>query len=334
MGMLRDVIGAAERAAQLTRQLLAYAGKAENASSPTDVSAFVRELGALLRTSIPKLVQVAFELDDQLPPVMVDPAQLQQVVMNLVINAAEAIPDGTPGTVTVSTTVRSLQPEDSRTAVIPIDQAAPEYVAMTVRDTGAGMDIATQARIFDPFYTTKFAGRGLGLSAVLGIVRGYRGTVTLTSAPGQGTTFTVLLPAERGAVVADEATKAKVTVKGHGKILIVDDEGLVLNVARRALEHHGYEVIVAGDGVYAIEQVRKHPELRAVLLDMAMPEMGGDAAAVEIRALRPDLPIVLCSGYAERDARQRTSGTPFSTFLQKPYSIGALIEKMASVLTQ
>jgi PAS domain S-box-containing protein len=330
--MLHDVIAASERAARLTRQLLAYAGKEERSATPTDISVFVRDLGSLLRTSVSKLVHIAFELDEAAPPVMVDQAQLQQIVMNLVINAAEAIPGNTPGVVTIATETRPLRSDDYRLAVVPIDHAAPRYVALSIRDTGSGMDIATQARIFDPFFTTKFDGRGLGLSAVLGIVRGHRGTITLQTAPGEGTCFTVLLPvSEAPAAPAPEPRRMRVA-RGAGTVLVVDDESVVRDVARRALEHNGYDVLTAVDGRAAIEQVRERPEIRAVVLDLAMPEMGGDTAAVEIRSLRPQLPIVLCSGYAERDAAQRCASPNYSAFLQKPYTARALIEMVGAVL--
>jgi two-component system cell cycle sensor histidine kinase/response regulator CckA len=249
--------------------------------------------------------------------------------MNLVINAAEAVPDRVPGSVTVSSTRRPLAPEDYRFAVIPIENPVPLYIALSVRDSGSGMDIATQARIFDPFFTTKFEGRGLGLSAVLGIVRGHKGTITLQSSPGEGTTFTVLLPVMAAAeITAPEPSRPRAAA-GSGTILVVDDEACVRDVARRALEHSGFEVVTAVDGRAAIEEIRRRPGIRAVVLDLAMPEMGGDTAANEIRTMRPDLPIVLCSGYAEREARERCS---YSAFLQKPYSAGALIEKVGSVL--
>jgi PAS domain S-box-containing protein len=327
--MLRDAIAASERAAQLTRQMLAYAGKEQRSMTPTNLSALVREMGSLLRTSIPKLVNIVFDLDEELPPVLVDQAQIQQIVMNLVINAAEAIPDHVPGSVTVSSTRRSLVREDYRFAVVPIENPVPLYIALSVRDTGSGMDIATQARIFDPFFTTKFEGRGLGLSAVLGIVRGHQGTITLQSSTGGGTTFTVLLPVMAAAeMTAPEPARRRAEV-GSGTILVVDDEACVRDVARRALEYSGFEVVTAVDGRAAIEEILRRPEIRAVVLDLAMPEMGGDTAANEIRTIRPDLPILLCSGYAERDAKERCA---YSAFLQKPYSAGALIEKVGGVL--
>ena len=329
--MLRDVVSASERAAQLTRQLLAYAGRDQRAAAPVDLTSLVRELASLLGASIPKLVQLSLDLDGALPPVLADQAQLQQVVMNLVINAAEAIPENTPGVVRITTERRALRPDDYRLAIIPIETPAPEYVAVSVRDTGGGMDLATQSRIFDPFFTTKFDGRGLGLSAVLGIVRGHHGTVTLETAPGAGACFTVLLPAAPEAALAQPAAGAALT-RGSGTVLVVDDEQMVREVARRALVHAGYQVVLADNGITAIRQLAAHPEVRAVVLDLAMPEMSGDTAAVELRALRPDLPILLSSGYAECDATRQFSATGFAAFLQKPYRVGDLLEKLGDVI--
>ena len=177
--MLHDVITASERAAQLTRQLLTYAGKDHGNLQLLDVTAAARELVPLLTASIPKMVKLSLELEDGLPLVQADPAQLQQVMMNLVINAGESVPERTPGEVRVSVGRHRLQPEDYRDAVVPIETGDREYVSFSVTDNGSGMDAATQAHIFDPFFTTKFQGRGLGLSAVLGIVKGHRGTLTV-----------------------------------------------------------------------------------------------------------------------------------------------------------
>jgi PAS domain S-box-containing protein len=329
---LQDVLDACERAAQLTRLLLSYAGKSHPTITPTNLTSLVRELGAMLRTGIPKLIHIAHELEEELPAVLADEAQLQQVVMNLVINAAEAVPERMTGTVTISTSRRQLHKDDYRFAVIPIKETASEYVELSVRDTGAGMDLATQARIFEPFFTTKFTGRGLGLSAVLGIVSSHGGTILLQSAPGHGTCFTILLPTAVNAAMPDAPERSHPIGFGTGTILIVDDEPGVRDMARCALEGNGYRVLLAVDGLAAIQQVEAHPEIRAVLLDFAMPKMGGDLVASRIRALRPGLPIVLSSGYAESEAKQTSSETAYTAFLPKPYSARRLIEKLGAVL--
>ena len=332
--LLEKSVAACERAAQLTRRLLAYAGKDRSVASLTNLTSLVREVGSLVSGSIPKLVHLVFELDEDLPPVLGDEAQLQQIVINLVINAAEAMPEGVEGAVTITTRRRQLLPDDHRFAVLPIENPANEYVELTVRDTGSGMDPSTQARIFDPFYTTKFTGRGLGLSAVLGIVGTHGGTLTLQSAPDEGSCFTVLLPAASGNAVQAGAAARHPLKRGTGTILVVDDEPAVRELARYTLEDNGYQVLVAGDGLMAIRQVSKHPEIRAVLLDVTMPAMGGNVAASRIRELRPTMPILLSSGYAEREAELSKSELCGSAFLQKPYSARLLLEAVERVIEQ
>jgi PAS domain S-box-containing protein len=330
--MLQDVIAASERAAQLTRKLLAYAGKDHGTVEMVDLARMVRDLTPLLGSSVPKLVNVALDLEE-VPRVEGDSAQLQQVVMNLVINAAESIPPGQAGAVRVEVGRRQLAPAERRHVLIPIEAAAEAYVALAVTDTGSGMDAATQARIFDPFFTTKFDGRGLGLSAVLGIVRAHRGTISLESAPGKGTTFTVLLPAshaEQGVEIA--APPREGAPAGSGTILVVDDEHSVRGLAQRVLERQGWLVLAAENGQAAVEMVRSHPEIRAVLLDLAMPVMSGDAAAKLIRELRRDLPLILSSGYSESEARDRFGTSAVTSFLQKPYSPRRLAAKIGEVL--
>ena len=210
--MLEDVVSGSERAAKLTRQLLAYAGRDHGTTEPVDLARLVRDLTPLLSSSTSKMVRIALDLDP-VPLVQGDPAQLQQVLMNLVINAAESIPATEAGEVRIQLSRRRPMPEDRQNAVIPLDDSPGDYVVLTITDSGAGMDEATQARIFDPFFSTKFDGRGLGLSAVLGIVRAHRGTLALRSAPGKGTQFVVLLPASQTTRAVEHA--APVCIPRH-----------------------------------------------------------------------------------------------------------------------
>jgi PAS domain S-box-containing protein len=332
-GMLENVIAASERAAQITRQMLAYAGRDQGRLQLVDLAALARELAPLLTASIPKMVQLSLELESGVSLVQADPAQLQQVMMNIVINAAESIPERTPGAVTVGVGRRRLQLEDYRDAVMPIERNDREFIALSVTDNGSGMDAATQARIFDPFFTTKFDGRGLGLSAVLGIVKGHGGMLTVRTAPGIGSVFTVLLPASP-AVPHTAASASAPPAQGArgGTILVVDDEPAVRTVAQRALEQEGYRVLVAGDGQEALDTLKVHPEVRAVVLDMAMPVLSGDMVAPMMRSLRPDLPLILSSGYSERDVMERFEQGVVAAFLEKPYRIAGLVSKVEDVL--
>lgn len=331
--MLQGVIAAGERAAKLTRQLLAYAGKEQLTTATTDVNAVISEIALLLRSSIPKTVFLNLHLQKDLPYVEADQVQLQQVIMNMVINGSEAIPEGRPGSVTVSTCARQLTDEDRDHSIVPLIPSGQEYVVLTFADTGEGMTPDVQRKIFDPFFTTKFAGRGLGLSAVLGIVRSHRGALTLKSTPGHGTTFRVLLPMTNASHVMDLKTSHNTPVCGIGTILVVDDEESVRAVATRALESRGYSVLTAEHGKEAIEMLAAHPEIMAVVLDLAMPLMTGDQVARRLRQQKPDLPIILSSGYPEGDATRRFARHDITAFLQKPYTARDLSEKVASVLS-
>jgi len=329
--MLRDVVTAGERASGLVRQMLAYAGQNRLAASALDLGNLIRETATLVRASIPKTVALELELAPELPRVEADTAQLQQVIMNMVINAAEAIPENCPGAVTVATSARALTAFDRERSIIPIELTGQEYIEVRFTDTGNGIPPDVQQKIFDPFFTTKFTGRGLGLSAVLGIVRSHGGALTLESAPGQGTTFRILLPATRGAVEAP-APQRSADVQGSGAILVVDDEETVRTIARRTLERRGYTVWTAEGGAEAIALLDTHPEIVAVVLDLAMPAMTGDQVAPLLHARRPGLPIILSSGYAEIDAARRFADGDLAGFLQKPYTARALAEKVAAVV--
>lgn len=315
---LAEILQASERAALLIRQMLAYAGKGRFVVEPIDLSRQVREIVPLLRTSIPKLVELNLRLADDLPAVDGDRAQMQQLIMNLALNGAEAIEDR-PGSVTVSTRARVTDAE--------------RQVILEVKDTGSGMTEEVKSRIFDPFYTTKFTGRGLGLSAVMGIIRGHRGTISVVTAPGAGTTFTVVLPAG-GGQIADSAP-AETEARGYGKILVVDDEELIRNMARFTLERNGYTVELAGNGEEAVEKFRARPDdFAAVLLDLTMPVLHGGDALREIRRIRRGIPVVLSSGYAEDEAMLRFENFAPAGFLQKPYTATALARRIKQAVRQ
>ena len=329
--MLQSIITASEQAAQLTRQLLIYAGKDQGRLQPVDVKTIVKDLVRLLTASIPKTVQLSLELEENVPPVEANPAHLQHMMMNLVINAAESIPEHSAGEVKVAVGRHILQPEDYRDAVVPLEAGGTEFVSFSVTDNGSGMDAATQSRIFDPFFTTKFQGRGLGLSAVLGIVKGYGGTVTVQSTLGQGSVFTVLLPASRAVsgVEVPAAPAARGAAAGAGTILFVDDDASLRAMAQQILETHGYGVLLAANGRQAIAALEAHSEVRAVVLDLIM---GGDSAAPILHSLRPDVPLVLTSGYSESYAVERVEAGAVAAFLDKPYQPGALVAKLEEVL--
>ena len=330
--LMENVVTASQRAADLTRQLLAYAGKGHFVISAIDLSELVRQIAGLVQASVSKLVRLDLELAPQLPAIDADASQIQQVVMNLVINAAEAIGDG-PGMVTVRT---GLQMVDGKyIARHAAEELKPgRYLFLEVRDTGCGMDRETQAKIFDPFFTTKFTGRGLGLAAVSGIVRAHRGAIRVSSAIEKGSTFLVLLPASE-VPAPQQSEEGERDLTGSGLILVVDDEPLVRAAADAALRHYGYEVELAENGELAVEAFGRRPgAFAAVLLDLTMPVLGGEQALRQIREIRPEIPVIASSGYSESEANRRFPAEPLD-FLQKPYTAATLAEKVkAAILTQ
>jgi nitrogen-specific signal transduction histidine kinase len=332
--LLQDVVSASEQAAQLTRQLLAYAGKGRFFVEPVNLSELVKEISNLVRASISRSVALRLELGDELPCVDADGAQIQQLIMNLIINGAEAIGEGKTGSVVVTTGVRDVDEAYVQKTFGPTEQLAPgRYVSVQVRDTGCGMDQPTLARIFDPFFTTKFTGRGLGLAAAMGIVRGHKGSLTVSSTPGSGTTFEVLLPASNSKVRRAEAARAPAPSAVASTVLVVDDEEMVRRMAKTTLERHGYTVITGENGKEAVELFQQYgPSVGLVLLDMTMPVMGGEEASWKLQAINSDVKILLSSGFNEMEAVQRFSGRGLAGFLQKPYTSAALLNKIHDVL--
>ncbi len=328
---LEGIVAAAERAAKLTREMLAYSGTRPVELVPADVCERVREISHLLTSSLPKKVELEMGLADDLPAVRADMAQLQQLVLNLVLNGAEAIGDDV-GVVRVTTGAERL---DAATLgdFFPRDDLRPgTFVFVRVADDGCGMSDAVRARMFDPFFTTKFTGRGLGLATVLGIVRGHSGGLRVVTREGEGTTVTVVLP-----VCGDaEPITAEIPsdeLQGSGTVLVVDDEELVRETARSALEYYGYDVLTAEDGVHAVEVFREHgAEIDLVLLDMMMPRMDGAETFHALRELDPNVQVILSSGYTETmTGRQFRSTSDLAGFVQKPYSPRRLARRVRAV---
>ncbi len=331
--LLQEVLKAGERAATLTRQLLAYAGKARFVAAPLNLSELARELAA--KAAVPgqnKQIAIQFDLESHIPLVEADSAHLGQVIHSLLTNSLEAIEAKGAGTLDIRTFSESISP-----GMIPLDASGESlqpgrYVVLEIRDSGVGMDRDTLARIFEPFFSTKFTGRGLGLSAALGIVRQHRGTITAQSVPGNGSTFRIYLPAlEKPPVEAAGPDPFSDIPKGAGQILVVDDEETVRTTIRRSLELWGYQVVLAENGQAALEVLPQlKPRLRAVFLDLTMPVMGGEEALRHVRRIEPDVPVILISGYAEAETMVNVSGP--SSFLQKPFSAEQLGKKLCDVL--
>jgi signal transduction histidine kinase/CheY-like chemotaxis protein len=332
--MLEDVVEASHRAAHLTKQMLAYAGKGRFMIEPVDLSGLVREISHLIKSSIPKNAHIRLDLAEQLPRIEADSSQIQQLIMNLVINAAEAIAEGETGEVIVTT--RGQHVDESYLAQLSAaGEIAPgDYVSLEVHDTGVGMDEQTLQRIFDPFFTTKFAGRGLGLAATEGIVRGHKGLLKVYTTPGRGSTFKVLLPATAEAKKPAGAAPApaKSTARS-GTVLVIDDEEVVRRTAKAALERGGYDILLAengSEGIRVFEGLKGKVSL--VLLDLTMPGIGGEEVLRRIQTISPQVRVILSSGYNEVDVIQHFTGKGLAGFLQKPYTAAALIDKVNRVL--
>jgi PAS domain S-box-containing protein len=334
---LQAADGAAQRAADLTNQMLAYSGKGRFVVGPADLSALVAETAHLLEAVVSKRAAFRLDLPDGLPPVEADATQLRQVAMNLITNASDAL-EGRDGRIDVSTRLFQGDPSGLPGLWYPEPPEPGRYVLLEVSDTGCGMDEATLKRIFDPFFTTKQSGRGLGLAAVLGIVRSHGGGMGVESEPGKGTTFRVLIPplvphaqpARRPSAVPEGPAAPR-----GGTVLLADDEPYVLDVARAMLEGAGYDVLVAADGEEAVERFREmRSSVELVVLDVTMPRMNGEEAFREIRRIDPTVPVLFSSGYSEPEAVERFLGKGLAGFIQKPYRTAAFISKVEAVLAE
>lgn len=330
---LRQIETAAQRAAELSKQMLAYSGKGRFVIQPLNLSQVVAEMAHLLEASVSKKAMLQYEFTPDLPLIEGDLSQVRQVIVNLVSNASESLSDRT-GTVTVATGVKEVTRDYLKGMYLCENLPEGTYAFVEVRDTGCGMDPATLSKIFDPFFSTKFTGRGLGLAAVMGIVRGHKGALKVGSDKGVGSTFTVLLPCMKQVVPTEtRPAPAGGSWQGSGTILLVDDEETVRAVTKRVLERAGFSVLSACDGVEGVEMFQANVDnIAAVLLDMTMPRMSGDDAFREMRRIRADIPIILSSGYNEPEALERFTSDGPSGFIQKPYRAEELMVKMRSVL--
>ena len=326
---LTHIERAANRAADLCAQMLAYAGKSSFVTSPLCLAALVRDTAALLEVSVGRRIRLELLVDDTTPAVMGDATQLRQIVMNLVINAADAMGDRTEGHVIVRTFARDLTAEFLHGAVQSPQLPAGLYVGLEVADNGSGMPPEVLGRIFEPFFTTKFSGRGLGLAAVLGIVQSHDGALFVESTPGRGTTFRLFLPATSAKPIDSSPPFEAAPATLHGTVLVVDDEEPVRLVAQEALSQLGLTVIEAADGPAALDLLRAHPgRIDLVLLDLTMPGLTGDETLRQLRQIRPDLRVIIMSGFSSGETMQRCEALGVTGFLPKPFDIAALAEKL------
>jgi len=318
---LHRITDASQRAADICRQMMTYAGKGEAETRTINLSDMVASMSDLMRISISRNISIKQELSEPDLGVTGDAAQLQQVLMNLVINAAEAIGETHAGQITVKTGLMVADRDYLRKTISDSGAEAGKYCFAEVSDNGCGMDAATSARLFDPFFTTKFTGRGLGMSAILGIIRSHHGAIQVDSEVGKGTTIRILLPStvyRQQALHATEESKPR--WQAGGMALVVDDEQDVRELASVLMNDMGFEVLQAEDGLTGVDTFRQHQnEINIVILDLTMPGMDGEACFREIRRIKPDVKIVLSSGYSKSEVTDRFIGKGLTGFVQKPY---------------
>ena len=325
---IEDIETAARQAAELCRQLLAYSGQGHLETHSLDVPRLIREVTDLLVVSMPSNVLLNLDLPETLPAISADPSQIQQVMMNLLTNAAEAIGDDS-GVVRVTTRERRLGRSDLDALGAAAEVSGGRFVEIVVAESGCGMDAATRARVFEPFFTTKYAGRGLGLAAVGGIIEAHRGALSVESEPGAGSVFRVLLPVQQFNVAPPPSDS---TPETHTPVvLVVDDEDTVRSVTREVLEHFGFQVVEASDGFEAID-IFLTREIDVVVLDLTMPRLNGEETFRELQRIRPDVRVVLASGYSEKRISSQFAGRGIAAFMQKPWSPQVLVERVRAAL--
>jgi PAS domain S-box-containing protein len=332
---LREALRASQSASDLCGQILSYSGRGCFDMEPLDLSLLVRELGRMFGASILNKASLVWNLDADLPQVMGDAIQLRQIAMNLILNAAEAVGEQ-PGEIRISTRLHHCTRWDLGQALLGELCQPGDFVVLEVEDTGCGMDESTLRRIFEPFFTTKVLGRGLGLAAVLGIVRGHRGALRVDSKPGRGTRFRVLLPPFIENVEPSQLDSASgespAFWSGTGTIMVVDDEEFLRTLLTQILERHGFQVLQASDGQEALRIFQGLQRIDLVLLDLRMPRMDGFETCQALRALDPKVPILMMSGHQDSSLVAGKATLGIQGVLQKPFQSGELRDLLRQIL--
>jgi PAS domain S-box-containing protein len=335
---MEKALSAMESAAELTRQMLAYSGKGKYQVRKIDLGEEIQKHISLFSVSMPKNVKLVARLPSAPVCINGDPGQIKQVIMNLIINGGDAI-GNRPGTVTVALSARALGSDElqeyGKITAAPLQEG--EYAVLEVTDNGIGMKQETLQQIFDPFFTTKFIGRGLGLSAVLGIIRSHGGGIAIDSTEGKGTTFRIILPAVPAHDTAGEAPapdeRPVIAAERSASILVIDDEPDVAAVVKDILETINYRVLIEVNPLKGIELFRdRHREIDVVLLDLTMPEMSGKDVMESLRAIDPDVKVIISSGYSETEMQNKIGHAPVSGFIQKPYRVETLVAMIQKAL--
>ncbi len=330
-GYLDEIESAATNAAKLTGQMLAYSGKGRFVIQPLQLDVVVNQTMHLLNTIISKNVEICLNLEPA--SFEGDASQVQQIIMNLMTNASDAF-QGQPGQIRVRTGIRTLDASSLYSPFVPDVLTAGEYAFVEVEDNGCGMSVETLAKIFDPFFSTKMTGRGLGLAAVLGIIRSHHGTIKVASELGRGTCFEVLFPSIKATKLQSPNEPDEPVASPKGTILIVDDEEFVRRFLGKCVQSAGFSVLTASDGGEGLDVFRQHTkEISLVILDLTMPRKNGLEVLKELRSQSVDLPVLMMSGYSEQDVSLQTSGVGACAFIQKPFSPNELISRIGTLLS-
>jgi PAS domain S-box-containing protein len=324
---LHRIEKAAAQAADLAKQMLAYSGKGRFVIENININNLLEEMLHMLEVSISKKAVLRLNLTEYLPSVEADATQMRQIVMNLVINASEAIGDKS-GVIAITTGCMDCDRSYLKDVWLDENITAGLYVYLEIADTGCGMTKETLSKLFDPFFTTKFTGRGLGMAAVLGIVRGHKGAIKVYSELGKGTSFKILLPASNRPAELFDTSNSTTHWQGNGTVLLVDDEETVRGIGSEMLKELGFDTITANDGREAVEIFRNTPDIAFVILDLTMPHMDGEQCFRELRQLKPDIKVIMSSGYNEQEVTQKFVGKGLAGFIQKPYRMTTLEEKI------
>jgi len=333
-GVLDEIKQTALRAAELANQMLVYTGKTSLVVSSINLCSAVKEMGSLLDVSISKKVSIQYCLAENVPFIRGDVSQIRQVAMNLITNASEAIGDRS-GVIAISIHAVELQTGELERTFPPGGLPAGRYVRLEVSDTGDGMNEETMQKIFDPLFTTKITGRGLGLASLLNVVQRHNGAVDVKSEVGRGTVFRVYFPVEEqaGEQCAEETPAANGEWRGYGTALVADDEEAVRNITTALLERLGFRVITSADGVETVDLYTEHAgEISLLLMDLNMPRLNGIEATLRIRHVNPQVPVLFMSGYPREQVMERFGQQPHTDFIRKPFQTGELLAGIRHVI--
>ncbi len=331
---IKAIETASKRAADLAKQMLAYSGKGKFLIEKIDLNEAVDEMTHILDVSISKKAVIKYHYSQNLPLIEADATQIRQIIMNIVTNASDAI-DRTSGVISIKTGAMDCNSDYLASTYIDESLDSGQYVYVEVTDTGCGMSKETLKKLFDPFFTTKFTGRGLGLSAVLGIIRGHKGAIKVYSEPDRGTSIKVLFPSCDCTAVSGEKLNGETEEQWtcSGTILLVDDEETILSVGKQMLQRIGFNVLTASDGYEAVKVFRENSgDISLVILDLIMPHLDGEETFRELRRIQEDVNVIMCSGYNEQEVTQRFAGKSLAGFLHKPYVYRELVSKLRAVL--